>query len=89
MNMLPTNDQLKDIIFIFTILLVSFSNVTIATVSAGDQNFSIVVLPDTQFYSESYPGIFTNQTQWIVDNKDRLNIKFVIHVGTKQKLKRY
>ena len=79
------NDQLKDAIFIFIISLVSvsFSSVTIAsaTASTDEQNFSIVVLPDTQHYSECYPGIFTNQTQWIVDNQDRLNIKFVIHEG--------
>ena len=31
------------------------------------ENFTVVVLPDTQFYSESYPGIFDNQTQWIVE----------------------
>lgn len=43
--------------------------------------FTIVVLPDTQVYSERYPEIFTSQTQWIVDNKDTLNIKFVVHVG--------
>ena len=81
------NDRIKDAIFIFIILLVSvsFSSVTSAsasaTASADEQNFSLVVLPDTQHYSERYPWIFTNQTQWIVDNQDRLNIKFVIHEG--------
>jgi predicted phosphodiesterase len=43
--------------------------------------FSIIVLPDTQKYSESYPHIFLNQTKWIVDNENQLNIKFVIHEG--------
>jgi hypothetical protein len=46
-----------------------------------DDAFSIVLLPDTQFYSESYPQTFTAQTQWIVQNKDRLNIQFVIGEG--------
>jgi hypothetical protein len=50
------------------------------TLSATDF-FTIVVLPDTQLYSATYPTIFTEQTQWIVDNKDRLNITFVVHVG--------
>jgi hypothetical protein len=45
------------------------------------QNFTIVVLPDTQFYSESYPQIFSNQTQWIVNNKANMNIIFVTHEG--------
>jgi len=44
-------------------------------------NFTIIALPDTQYYSESYPYIFTNQTQWIVNNKDNLNIVFVTHEG--------
>ena len=47
----------------------------------NNANFTIIVLPDTQKYSEHYPEIFSNQTQWIVDNKEKLNIKFVIHEG--------
>jgi len=43
--------------------------------------FTIVALPDTQQYCDNYPAVFTNQTQWIIDNKDRLNIKFVVHLG--------
>ncbi len=45
------------------------------------QPFTLAVLPDTQIYAESYPHIFTAQTQWIADNKDRLNIAFVLHSG--------
>ena len=44
-------------------------------------NFSIIVLPDTQFYSESYPTIFDNQTQWIVNTVANLNTVFVTHEG--------
>jgi len=44
-------------------------------------NFTIVVLPDTQRYSASYPAIYTNQTQWIVNNAGALNIVFVTHEG--------
>lgn len=47
----------------------------------GYEPFTVVVLPDTQFYSELYPDLFRQQTQWIVDNVDTLNIKFVIQVG--------
>ncbi len=47
----------------------------------GPEDFTIVVLPDTQKYAESYPDIFTSQTQWIVDNKEALNIVFVTHEG--------
>ncbi len=47
----------------------------------SDSAFSIVLLPDTQTYSTSYPHIFTSQTQWIVNNKDNLRIAFVLHEG--------
>jgi hypothetical protein len=43
--------------------------------------FTIIVLPDTQYYSSSHPEIFLNQTQWILANKQQLNIVFVIHLG--------
>jgi predicted MPP superfamily phosphohydrolase len=44
-------------------------------------DFRLVVLPDTQFYSAQYPEIFLAQTQWIIDNKDEMNIAFVAHTG--------
>ena len=43
--------------------------------------FTIIHLPDTQFYSESFPAVFQAQTQWIVDQIDSLNIAYVDHVG--------
>ena len=43
--------------------------------------FKIVVLPDTQIYSESYPEIFYSQTDWIVDNVVAEDIAFVTHLG--------
>jgi hypothetical protein len=51
------------------------------SVMADEDDFVIVVLPDTQKYSESYPEIFEDQTQWIVDNRDALNIAYVAHEG--------
>jgi len=50
---------------------------------ASGEEFTIIVLPDTQKYvvNGAYPEIFTAQTQWIIDNKDALNIVFVIHEG--------
>ncbi|MFC1817392.1 metallophosphoesterase, partial [Thermodesulfobacteriota bacterium] len=33
------------------------------------------------FYSKRYPFTYYRQTQWIADNKDKLNIKFAIHLG--------
>ena len=46
-----------------------------------DDFFSIVLLPDTQHYSSSYPEIFYKQMDWIVENKNLLNIQYVVHLG--------
>lgn len=43
--------------------------------------YTIVVLPDTQYYSSSWPAIFAAQTQWIVDNREAQQIAFVLHTG--------
>jgi hypothetical protein len=51
------------------------------TVNQASEDFTIVVLPDTQFYAEAGSPIFEMQTQWIVDNKDAMNIVYVAHVG--------
>ena len=43
--------------------------------------FCIVALPDTQLYAASHPEIFLSQTEWIKENRDSLNIAFVVHEG--------
>ena len=43
--------------------------------------FTIAVLPDTQYYSESFPEHFLAQTDWIVNNRAEQNIVLVSHVG--------
>jgi hypothetical protein len=43
--------------------------------------FTVVVLPDTQFYAKAYPDVFMRQTEWIARNKDRHDIRFVLHEG--------
>jgi hypothetical protein len=44
-------------------------------------SWSLVLLPDTQNYSEFYPGLFSLQTRWIVKNKEKLNIAYVLGLG--------
>jgi 3',5'-cyclic AMP phosphodiesterase CpdA len=46
-----------------------------------DGSFTIAVLPDTQIYSLKYPQHYLNQTQWIVDNAKKFNIRHVLHLG--------
>lgn len=45
------------------------------------QSFTVVVLPDTQYYAAVFHDIFPAQTQWIVNNRDQHQIAFVIHAG--------
>jgi hypothetical protein len=59
-------------------VLQAFDDITV-TVTAGD--FTIIALPDTQFYSRDLSPIFAAQTQWIVDNKALRNIVYVAHLG--------
>jgi hypothetical protein len=51
-----------------------------ASASLGEP-FTLVVLPDTQKYSEGFPDTFHAQTQWIADNVDSLAIRGVLHLG--------
>jgi hypothetical protein len=44
-------------------------------------SWSLVLLPDTQNYSERYPGLFVLQTHWIAKNKDKYNIRYVLGLG--------
>lgn len=44
-------------------------------------SFTIIALPDTQYYASFYPNIFKNQTQWIVANREAFNIVYVAHEG--------
>src|ERR1700743_468856 len=43
--------------------------------------FTIIALPDTQFYSSTYPQIFAAQTQWIAGHVQDQNIKLVLGLG--------
>lgn len=44
-------------------------------------SWTLAVLPDTQVYALRFPGLFTAQTGWVVQNRARLNIKFAIQLG--------
>jgi predicted MPP superfamily phosphohydrolase len=45
------------------------------------KDFTIVALPDTQFYSRDFPQIFQAQTDWIIANRTNQNIVYVAHLG--------
>ncbi len=49
--------------------------------SPAEKEFTVVLLPDTQFYAEKYPETYVAQTLWIRERAEAENIKFVIHLG--------
>lgn len=50
-------------------------------VTSAEPDFTVIALPDTQYYSETYHDIFHDQTQWVVDNWEERNIVYVGHEG--------
>jgi hypothetical protein len=68
---------LASLVIVVFVLLVSSA----ATAQTTSDVFSVVLLPDTQYYSASHPAIFNAQTQWIVDNMAAGNIQMVIGEG--------
>lgn len=45
------------------------------------EDFSLVIMPDTQYYSETFHENYAAQTQWILDVSEERDVRFVIHVG--------
>lgn len=72
-----------------TLVLVACADSEEPTPTAGDAGplpvdsaaNTLVVLPDTQFYSCAYPEIFEQQTRWIADVRKERHIGMVLHTG--------
>jgi len=64
-------------------LLAPSSNIEgpVLSKTLNQDTFTLVLLPDTQIYSKNYPEIYTNQTEWIVNNSEEKNIVYVLHEG--------
>ena len=43
--------------------------------------FRIAVIPDTQWAAQKWPHLISDMTQWIVENREKENIHYVLHVG--------
>jgi 3',5'-cyclic AMP phosphodiesterase CpdA len=48
---------------------------------APNQTATVVVLPDTQYYSHYFPKTFAAQTKWILEQKAARHIAVALHVG--------
>jgi hypothetical protein len=62
-------------------LLATLGFLSVLLPSAQCQDFSIVVLPDTQNEAQFFPSVLDSQTAWIVNNQQALNIQMVLGVG--------
>ena len=61
------------------------NTITVTTSAAGAGPFTLVLIPDTQFYTSQQNGgtmaMYTAQTQWVVDQRVSRNIAAVAHLG--------
>ena len=44
-------------------------------------DFTLIAIPDPQYYAASYPSIYNAQMNWVVSQKDPRNIPYVISLG--------
>ena len=51
------------------------------TLYAKWKTYTLAFLPDTQSYTRWKHSAFTSQIDWLINNKDALNLKFVGHEG--------
>jgi hypothetical protein len=69
------------VVFLALLLSCAVSAQTPAPSPTPADEFTIVALPDTQFYSSLNPQIFAAQTQWIANHVTDQNIKLVVGLG--------
>ena len=48
---------------------------------ATGADFTLIAIPDPQYYASLYPSIYNSQMNWVVSNKVSSNIKFVMSLG--------
>lgn len=66
--------------YLLTFTLLCFAPLASSAQTPTDE-FTIIALPDTQFYSAHYPQIFSAQTTWIAQHVTDQNIKLVVGLG--------
>lgn len=66
---------------ILILVLVLLALPILSCQGVDNEPFTVVLLPDTQNYSEKYPETYLEQTRWVAGNIENENIRFVIHLG--------
>ncbi|MFA5688197.1 MAG: metallophosphoesterase [Kiritimatiellales bacterium] len=54
---------------------------SVAQLTGNKDSWSLILLPDTQYYSQEFPEVFLSQTRWIAEKRDELNIQYVLQLG--------
>ncbi|QFT88014.1 Calcineurin-like phosphoesterase [Bacillus sp. THAF10] len=49
--------------------------------SPEEYDYTFVWMSDTQYYSESFPHIYEQQTEWIAAKQEEMKIEYVFHTG--------
>ena len=84
---MPKRSFLLMLILLVTLLPVWTMPVGAGSVSGpvrsavSEDEYTIVLLPDTQYYASEYPEVFRSQTRWIAENRSGLNVTYVAGVG--------
>ena len=75
------------VLFVFALVLGCTEEKDVETVPIEesyiptDDEFLVVILPDTQVYAQSFPETFDSQLRWVAEHAEEYNIVFVSHVG--------
>ena len=49
--------------------------------TTGGEDFTLIAIPDPQYYASTYPSIYNAQMNWVVGQKTARNIKYVMSLG--------
>lgn len=78
---------MKKTLCVFLVMLMCFCALPSITAYAEDielieeDNYTILWTSDPQWYSFAYQEILIDQNEWVIENFDRLNMKYIIHTG--------
>lgn len=62
-------------------LLAALLCASVVRAETAGRDFTVVALPDTQFYAQTNSAIFQAQADWILSQRTNLNIAYVAHLG--------
>jgi hypothetical protein len=49
--------------------------------ASSGADFTLIAIPDPQYYASTYPSIYNAQMNWVVNNKTSRNIKYAMSLG--------